>query len=1466
MSKIIEFQIYDWMEDHEKDEEEDEEDSENNNSNDIGTYIIHTFGRTMEGKSVYMKIVNYTPYFYIKLPLNWDKNDAKHNVNKMFGYFTSDMNKKVWSKFRSSLIKMDLVEKKSAEGFTNGKKYLFARLIFNNNISMKKFRYMFEQSTVYIPGITSKPLQFKTFEANLPPMLRCFHIKKISGCSWVSVEKYVAIDVNSRESYCDIELRVDWRDIISIKKDINAPFRTASFDIECYSSNADKFPEAKNKNDCIFQIGTTYTCLGNLEPYRQHIVCLRETSPIDGIVLEWYKTEGEMIQAWIKELISQDADIITGWNIFGFDEAYIYERCIEHLGLEREISRISKLKYYKCKFRDFKLESSALGQNNIRMFDTPGRIHVDLMKDVQRNHKLNSYKLDFVSSHFIRAEIYHIDKLDDNKIKLYCDTVENINVDDYIHFEYALDFMSDMIGNKYRVEEIVHNTIIITMSTEIHDFLKEDKYIEWDQINHTDRNERETRKFKLVWSQAKDDVGPRDIFRMFNEGPDERAIIAKYCVKDCKLVSLLIEKLCIIINNIEMANVCYVPMSFLFTRGQVIKLFSLCLKYYRDAGYLFPVLVKPEEKTPSYEGAIVFDPEANVEYEALAVKDYKSLYPSSMIHKNMSHETLVKNEKYDNIENVEYYNASYKESDGRTEHRRFAKVDGKLGVVPQILNDLIAERDAVKKLMKKAKDNLFKYNILNGKQLAVKVTANSLYGATGADTSAIRERDIAACTTSTGREMLKLARHFDENIFPGLFNGYRYALYNENENKANKILDMEMKDVNNNELREKVKKYALEKVNKMTIQPIIRYGDSITGDTLIYLRIKKVIHIIPIKDIFQFKTTNYSEKSKEYYEPSELIETYSDKGWTKIKWIMKHCTNKMIYMIKMNDCYVKVTADHSCLLEDGSIISPKNMKKGDKIMLAPINGNLKKMMMHHNIPIAYNNTITDIICMGYVNDDVYDLETETHHFMAGHGNIVVHNTDSIFSCYRFRENVKQIKDTSALDLWKDIVAFGKKLIGYFFEPTEKKIWTELFDRYYDEGFIKDLSLPRGPEYVSPPNHYKIVQPVEQRIEQFLLHYMEECYLPWLWTIQDIYTKEYISENVKKNSIEMKIFNNGINMLDKIMVQCAIGKLKIDTNDEDDDKIRDKKQLDRDERINAIREFIVDDIQYFIDNKLKTYIIQPYWDLWDENSNQPERMIRIRFYKHGDKIIDNRTVNLTINMGIITGELVKKRLPYPHDLEYEKTFWPFLILTKKRYVGNKYENNPNYFYQDYNGIVLKRRDNAPIVKEICGGIINRLIDMKNPDMAKQYTIDCMNKLFNNEYNIKYFLTSKTLKMKDSYADWTRIAHVVLADRIAKRDPGNCPQSGDRIEFAAVQLANVTRNTLQGERIETPQYIADKKLKIDYEFYMTNQIMNPALQFLSLAIPRADKIFEEFKIRTENERMGRTNILEFCKKKN
>jgi hypothetical protein len=164
-----------------------------------------------------------------------------------------------------------------------------------------------------------------------------------------------------------------------------------------------------------------------------------------------------------------------------------------------------------------------------------------------------------------------------------------------------------------------------------------------------------------------------------------------------------------------------------------------------------------------------------------------------------------------------------------------------------------------------------------------------------------------------------------------------------------------------------------------------------------------------------------------------------------------------------------------------------------------------------------------------------------------------------------------------------------------------------------------------------------------------------------------------------------------------------------------------------------------------------------------------------------------------------------------------------------------------------GIVLKRRDNAPIVKEVCGGIIDILINKRDPVGAKVYLKKCLDDMFAGKYDIKYFLQSRTLKLKESYKDWTRIAHVYLAEKLAVIDPGNKPQSGDRIEFAVVKVHNddPKKKLLQGELIETPARIKQNNLEIDYLFYMTNQIQNPATQFLELVDDHISEVFEEYK---------------------
>jgi DNA polymerase elongation subunit (family B) len=208
------------------------------------------------------------------------------------------------------------------------------------------------------------------------------------------------------------------------------------------------------------------------------------------------------------------------------------------------------------------------------------------------------------------------------------------------------------------------------------------------------------------------------------------------------------------------------------------------------------------------------------------------------------------------------------------------------------------------------------------------------------------------------------------------------------------------------------------------------------------------------------------------------------------------------------------------------------------------------------------------------------------------------------------------------------------------------------------------------------------------------------------------------------------------------------------------------------------------------------------------------------------------LEITIELAQEAGHLASSFLKGPHDLEYEKTFMPFCLLSKKRYVGMLYETDVNKCKRKEMGIVLKRRDNAPIVKEIYGEIIDILMKQQNIKKAIQYLKKCLRNIVDEKYPIDKLIISKSLR--SGYKNPQQISHKVLADRIAERDPGNKPSSGDRIPY--VYIHNKDKNALQGNKIETPTYVIENKLKIDYSFYITNQIMKPVQQLFALILEK------------------------------
>ena len=176
---------------------------------------------------------------------------------------------------------------------------------------------------------------------------------------------------------------------------------------------------------------------------------------------------------------------------------------------------------------------------------------------------------------------------------------------------------------------------------------------------------------------------------------------------------------------------------------------------------------------------------------------------------------------------------------------------------------------------------------------------------------------------------------------------------------------------------------------------------------------------------------------------------------------------------------------------------------------------------------------------------------------------------------------------------------------------------------------------------------------------------------------------------------------------------------------------------------------------------------------------------------GNRIVGKEALKITIELAIRAGEIATKFLKPPHDLEYEKTFLPFLLLSKKRYVGLLFETDPEKCKMKSMGIVLKRRDNAPCVKDCYGKVVDLLMKGETVDNAANFVRKYIKDMVDEKIPMEKLIISKSLN--GFYKNPEAIAHKVLADRIGKRDPGSKPSVGSRVPFVYIQTKGTVKIT-------------------------------------------------------------------------
>lgn len=492
--------------------------------------------------------------------------------------------------------------------------------------------------------------------------------------------------------------------------------------------------------------------------------------------------------------------------------------------------------------------------------------------------------------------------------------------------------------------------------------------------------------------ENKVDLPAKQMIQIYHFGGKESMKkIVEYCNQDTKLPFKLMKHLNSWVGLAEVSNVMKVQIFDYITRGQQIRVYSQIL--YKTILNDIVCNHKWSDYTPTdlekqIMGATVQNPKVGL-WELVACFDFKSLYPSTIIAYNICFSTFVQEhinpppEDYHTINVSSHQGCEHDKAERKTkvskdkiickeEVFRFYKEHIVKGIIPSIAQELLNAREATKKELKrqiKENGDPTVIQVLDKRQDGIKKSANSMYGSFATDYSELPFYPAGAATTAKGRDSIQ-----------------------------------------------KVIEYMIEKRPDSEII----YGDSVTEDTPILCRHNNRVFYCPIYDLPRKKIIS-KQRGKTYYLPVEGWEVWSDSGFTPIKKIIEHETTKEIFGIYTENSYIEVTEDHSLLDEFSNKITPNEIKIGQKLLSKDlpetdliIGQPIDKCDTIYNAEEFFSRNVKglnyEIIIkmksLGKEKRCVYDLETENHHFAAGVGRLIVHNTDS---CMIKFKDVKDVK-------------------------------------------------------------------------------------------------------------------------------------------------------------------------------------------------------------------------------------------------------------------------------------------------------------------------------------------------------------------------------------------------------------------------------------------------------------------------
>jgi DNA polymerase delta subunit 1 len=647
---------------------------------------ILIFARTEEGTSVAIQVLDYKPWIRVELRERETSSNILVNLHARYG-----------------TLQNQTIRLPRFYGYVPSKE---------NPNEPKQFQYL----DIYANSFKeAQHLQYNFKAGNLCDNLQHWTTKfcndlGIIPSDWIEISDDYLSDTHW--STCQQEYKVPWKNIKYIEKNSICPLKIMSFDCEMYSHDG-LFPSVQ-KNDFTSMLCATIQSYGSTDVKKVALVVLPEnvkdfpTTKDPNIEIQIFKSSHQLLEGFRDLVVREDPDILTGWNIYGFDFQFMYEDYIHatNTGLTPDTKALfcSRVRSWESKYIEQQMKSAAKGDNTYRYWKMDGRICVDLMQIIKDDKKPEDNTLKHVAGLFLDPEY------------------------------------------------------------------------------------------------GKLDLTPHEMFEAFRTGNAEGLTqTMEYCIRDAEIPLLLIQKLVYVPSWIEMSRVCFTNLFAVLNGGQQRRVFNVISRFVHNKYALnqpiqglWPVEDTADDtRAPQYQGATVIEPITGFYQTPVSVLDFESLYPSIMIYFNLCPSVLLGyTEKGLTTSSVEHDIHEIKFDLGtstsnitsststttspntqnvqNSSSRHYAFAKHIPGVLPQLLRHLLKSRKAVKALMNTSTDPFEKF-VLNGRQSALKVVCNSVYGFMGvSDKKGLLPcKCIAAVTTMKGRAFIDRAKQHVEEHWPG---------------------------------------------------------------------------------------------------------------------------------------------------------------------------------------------------------------------------------------------------------------------------------------------------------------------------------------------------------------------------------------------------------------------------------------------------------------------------------------------------------------------------------------------------------------------------------------------------------------------------------------------------------------------------------------------------------------------------